>query len=79
MLEFLNSLIEMGVAGFRIDSAKYINPTDLEYIYNNLNNLNPAFGFNDGDRPYIYQEVDDLGNFNLNTYIINSKLIVTLL
>lgn len=58
--EYLNRLLEMGVAGFRVDAAKHMWPGDLEAIYGRLNNLNPVF-FPNNDRPFIYQEVIDLG------------------
>lgn len=36
-------------------------PGDLRVIYDRLNNLNTNHGFPSGARPYIYQEVIDLG------------------
>lgn len=36
-------------------------PMDLLSIYNKLNNLNTELGFPDNSRPFIYQEVIDLG------------------
>lgn len=36
-------------------------PGDLRVIYDRLNNLNTNHGFPGGARPYIYQEVIDLG------------------
>lgn len=36
-------------------------PSDLHVIYNRLRNLNTNHGFPSGARPYIYQEVIDLG------------------
>ncbi|XP_026327828.1 alpha-amylase 1-like [Hyposmocoma kahamanoa] len=59
---FMNRLIELGVAGFRIDAAKHMWPGDLRIIYDRLHNLNTAHGFPSGARPYIYQEVIDIGN-----------------
>lgn len=32
-------------------------PNDLKEIYKRLDDLNPAFGFTPGSKPYIYQEV----------------------
>ncbi|RVE51686.1 hypothetical protein evm_003658 [Chilo suppressalis] len=58
---FMNRFIHMGVAGFRIDAAKHMWPRDLRVIYNRLYNLNTAHGFPAGARPYIFQEVIDLG------------------
>lgn len=60
--EYLNHLIELGVAGFRVDAAKHQWPTDLEVIYNRLNFLNTSFGFDQKSNPFIYQEVIDTGN-----------------
>lgn len=57
---FMNKLIGLGVAGFRIDAAKHMWPSDLQAIFNGLKNLNiNAFPAN--TRPFIYQEVIDLG------------------
>ncbi|KAK5645272.1 hypothetical protein RI129_006572 [Pyrocoelia pectoralis] len=59
--ELLNRLVDLGVAGFRIDAAKHMWPKDLEYIYGNIKNLNTSFGFPPNFKPFIYQEVIDLG------------------
>ncbi len=59
--EFMNRLIDLGVAGFRIDAVKHMWPGDLQNIYGRLKNLNTNFGFNSGARPFITQEVIDLG------------------
>lgn len=61
VVDFLNHLTELGVAGFRVDAAKHMWPGDLQAIYNRLNNLNTAHGFSSGAKPYIFQEVIDLG------------------
>ncbi|RZC34112.1 Alpha-amylase domain containing protein, partial [Asbolus verrucosus] len=63
IVEYLNYLISLGIAGFRIDAAKHMWPQDLEYIYLKLRNLNVKFGFASGSRPFIFQEVIDYGNF----------------
>ncbi len=34
----MNNLIDIGVAGFRIDAAKHMWPGDLQAIYGKLNN-----------------------------------------
>uniref|UniRef100_A0A182Q9P1 Alpha-amylase n=1 Tax=Anopheles farauti TaxID=69004 RepID=A0A182Q9P1_9DIPT len=62
IVEFMNRLIELGVAGFRMDASKHMWPEDLSAIYTRLNTLNPAFEFPPGASPFIYQEVIDLGN-----------------
>ncbi|XP_031350055.1 alpha-amylase A-like [Photinus pyralis] len=61
IIELLNRLIDLGVAGFRIDAAKHMWPKDLEFIYGKLKNLNTSFGFSPNSRAFIYQEVIDLG------------------
>lgn len=60
-VELLNHLIDLGVAGFRVDAAKHMWPYNLKPIYNQLKPLNTSHGFEDGARPYIVQEVIDLG------------------
>ncbi|KAJ2948964.1 hypothetical protein O0L34_g5903 [Tuta absoluta] len=59
--DYMNHLIDLGVAGFRIDAAKHMWPGDLRAIFDRLHNLNTEHGFPGGARPYIYQEVIDLG------------------
>nr|AAN77139.1 alfa-amylase [Anthonomus grandis] len=59
--DYMNHLIEIGVAGFRIDAAKHMWPEDLKIIYGSLNDLNTDY-FSAGSRPFFYQEVIDYGN-----------------
>uniref|UniRef100_A0ABM0MEQ1 alpha-amylase n=1 Tax=Saccoglossus kowalevskii TaxID=10224 RepID=A0ABM0MEQ1_SACKO len=60
VVEFLNDLISLGVAGFRVDACKHMYPEDLEVIYGQLNDLvTPTFP--SGSRPFIVQEVIDYG------------------
>ncbi|KAF5298169.1 hypothetical protein FQA39_LY02593 [Lamprigera yunnana] len=77
IIHFLNRLIDLGVAGFRIDAAKHMWPADLEYIYGKLKNLNSSFGFAPNSKPYIYQEVIDSGNEAISKYEYNSFGAVT--
>ncbi|KAM3914848.1 pancreatic alpha-amylase-like [Leptodactylus fuscus] len=58
--DYLNKLIAIGVAGFRIDASKHIWPRDLQAIVSRLNNLNTHW-FPNVSRPFIFQEVIDLG------------------
>uniref|UniRef100_A0A2M3ZYS0 Alpha-amylase n=1 Tax=Anopheles triannulatus TaxID=58253 RepID=A0A2M3ZYS0_9DIPT len=58
----MNRLIEHGVAGFRMDSAKYIAPDDLDSIYKELKPLNPMSGFPPFSAPFIYQDIDDFSD-----------------
>nr|KAG5697641.1 hypothetical protein BaRGS_011190 [Batillaria attramentaria] len=61
LAEFMNNLITIGVAGFRVDSAKHMWPGDLENIFGRLqvrlNLKSDVFGSN--KRPFIYQHVPD--------------------
>lgn len=57
----MNKLIDLGAAGFRVDAAKHMTPSDLQYIYSQVRDLNTDFGFPSGARPFIFQEVIDLG------------------
>lgn len=60
IIKFMNELLELGVAGFRVDASKHMWPADLESIYSNLNNLSTkAFPIN--TQPFVYHEVIDLG------------------
>uniref|UniRef100_A0A8C5VJ61 Alpha-amylase n=1 Tax=Microcebus murinus TaxID=30608 RepID=A0A8C5VJ61_MICMU len=57
---YMNHLIDIGVAGFRIDAAKHMWPGDMKAVWDKLHNLNTSW-FPEGSRPFIYQEVIDLG------------------
>ena len=54
--EFLNHLIDIGVAGFRSDASKHEWPSDLKAIISRLNNLNTKY-FSANSRPLWYHEV----------------------
>uniref|UniRef100_A0A2K6A3V0 Alpha-amylase n=1 Tax=Mandrillus leucophaeus TaxID=9568 RepID=A0A2K6A3V0_MANLE len=58
--EYMNHLIDMGVAGFRLDASKHMWPGDIKAILDKLHNLNSNW-FPQGSKPFIYQEVIDLG------------------
>ncbi|XP_031439751.1 alpha-amylase-like isoform X5 [Clupea harengus] len=57
---YMNTLVDMGVAGFRVDACKHMWPEDLKAIYGRLHNLNTEW-FPEGSKPFVYQEVIDLG------------------
>lgn len=60
VVKYLNSLIALGVAGFRVDAAKHMWPGDLQVVVSRLNNLREdVFGAN--KRPFIFYEVIDQG------------------
>jgi alpha-amylase len=52
---YMNDLLSLGVAGFRIDAAKHMDTNDVNAIVSRLNNTIY------GTRPYVYQEVIDQG------------------
>ncbi|XP_027210307.2 pancreatic alpha-amylase 2a5 [Penaeus vannamei] len=60
IVDFMNTLVGWGVAGFRVDASKHMWPGDMKVIFDRLNDLNTAY-FPAGSRPFIYQEVIDLG------------------
>lgn len=60
IMEFMNRLIDIGVAGFRMDASKHMWPSDLQVIYSGLKNLSTK-AFEPNTEPYIYQEVIDMG------------------
>lgn len=59
IIELLNNLTHMGVAGYRIDAARHIWPSELKKIYDNLRPLNTTHGFAQNQYPFIFQEVSD--------------------
>ncbi|CAH1276939.1 AMY2B [Branchiostoma lanceolatum] len=65
---YINYLISIGVAGFRIDAAKHMWPGDLEAIFGRLNDLNTAY-FWAGSRPFIYMEILEGGGGSSSEYI----------
>jgi alpha-amylase len=62
IVEFLNHLIDLGVAGFRMDACKHMLPTDLRVIYGRIKSLSTENGFIANTRPFFFQEVIDMGN-----------------
>ncbi|RXG54804.1 Alpha-amylase [Armadillidium vulgare] len=56
---YFNDLIEIGVAGFRVDAAKHMWPDDIQAIQDLTNDLNVDQGFPAGTRPFFYHEVID--------------------
>ncbi|KYO23551.1 pancreatic alpha-amylase-like [Alligator mississippiensis] len=64
--EYMNYLIDIGVAGFRIDAAKHMWPGDMKATLDKLKDLNTDW-FSPGSRPFIYQEVIDLGGESIKS------------
>jgi alpha-amylase len=57
---YLNKLIGYGVAGFRVDAAKYNFPIHIEEIFDRTNHLNTRW-FPADTKPYVYNEVREGG------------------
>ncbi len=51
-LEYLNRLVGMGVAGFRVDGAKHMPPEDIGALVAGLDEVPGT-----GQKPYVFQEV----------------------
>ncbi|CAG9857297.1 unnamed protein product [Phyllotreta striolata] len=59
---YLNRLIDLGVAGFRIDAARHMWPDDLRAILRKVKNLSREHGFESDQSPLIYLEVNSEGD-----------------
>lgn len=70
--DYMNKLIDMGVAGFRVDACKHMWPGDLSAVYGRLHNLNTKW-FSGGSRPFIFQEVL-LSNTHTHTHTFKSRI-----
>lgn len=70
----MNVLIDLGVAGFRVDAAKHMWPADLQAIYNGLKNLSTK-AFPANTQPFIYQEVTDMGGEAVKKCVTNNVMI----
>lgn len=57
--DYMNHLIDLGVAGFRVDIMKHMWPQDLEVIWGRLKDLNVNYGFAANSRPFVVGEVYD--------------------
>ncbi|XP_064597807.1 pancreatic alpha-amylase-like [Liolophura sinensis] len=64
--DYLNKLTAMGVAGFRLDASKHMHPNDLMAIRAKLHNLNTTY-FPADSKPFIYQEVIDMGGEGISS------------
>lgn len=56
--EYLIGLVRLGVAGFRLDAAKHIQPVELDSILDLVNEAAAAEGL---PAPYVFAEVIDYG------------------
>ncbi|KAJ7163236.1 alpha-amylase [Mycena filopes] len=64
LVAYLNDLLSLGVAGFRIDAAKHMDPDVLHTMFSQLSRVT-----------YITQEVSDGGESNPSQYIGNGDVI----
>lgn len=62
--DYLNDLISLGVAGFRIDGGKHMQPEDIKAIVNKVDDIGKAIDPKTGspfhakvERPYLFLEV----------------------
>jgi alpha-amylase len=62
IVEFMNHLVDLGVAGFRMDACKHMFTSDLRVIYGRIKSLSAENGFVPHVRPFFFQEVIDNGN-----------------
>lgn len=58
IVAFINSMVDIGVAGFRVDAAKHMHPGDMESIQGGVSDLNSQW-FPAGGKPFFYHEVID--------------------
>lgn len=70
MVDFLNTLIHHGVAGFRVDAAKHMWPEDMRAIFNRVNDLNVNHGFAPNTRPFVYQEVINFSKTKFAIFVV---------
>lgn len=64
--DYLNNLIDIGVAGFRFDASKHMWPGDIQAVMSKLKNAREDI-FGPNKRPFIFQEVIDLGGEPITT------------
>ena len=59
---YLNHLVDLGVAGIRIDSARHMWPEDIMNITARVNSLPNAHGFANSSKLFVYSDVIDLNS-----------------
>ncbi|XP_061183287.1 alpha-amylase-like [Saccostrea echinata] len=58
IVDYLNTLLDLGVSGFRIADAKYMWPLELKSIFLRLKNVTSFTGGH--HRPFIYHEFNEI-------------------
>jgi len=56
VISYLNRLVDIGVAGFRVDAVKHMWPGDTQAIYDAIHDLSTNAGFTPHTRPFIFNE-----------------------
>ena len=56
---YLNNLVDIGVAGIRIDAAKHMWPEDIANIMSRVKSLPTSHGFAANSKLFVYSEVID--------------------
>ena len=59
---YLNHLVDLGVAGIRIDSARHMWPEDIMNITARVNSLPNTHGFANSSKLFVYSDVIDLNS-----------------
>lgn len=65
-VEFLNKLVQLGAAGFRVEAAMHMWPLELKQIFNAVDDLNEEFGFPTGSRALVISELVDFGSADID-------------
>ena len=60
IVSYLNRLLDIGVAGFRVDAVKHMWPHDTQAIYDGIHDLSIEAGFTPHTRPFIFNEASYL-------------------
>ena len=59
LADYLNSLVDLGVAGIRIDAAKHMWPEDILSMMSRVKDLPTDQGFAPNSKMFVYNEVID--------------------
>ena len=73
--DYMSHLIDVGVAGFRIDAAKHMWPRDIYNILNRLHRLNTLW-FPANTAPFVYQEVSLRPTYPYHVWPIIARIIL---
>lgn len=66
IVAYMNTLLSMGVDGFRLDAAKHQQPAALQAIFNAVKSTHPTT--NAGEAIWVTQEIIPDGNVNRSDY-----------